>query len=90
MRLDKYLKISRLVKRRTIAKEIADQGRIEINQKVAKSSANVGTGDLITIHFGNKILTVKVLKLAELVKKDEASDLYEVISESYERDFSQE
>ncbi|MDF7627322.1 RNA-binding S4 domain-containing protein [Lactobacillaceae bacterium L1_55_11] len=90
MRLDKYLKLSRLVKRRTIAKEIADQGRIEINGKVAKSSANVGTGDTITIHFGNKTLTVKVLKLAEIVKKDEANDLYEVVAEEYERDFRHE
>lgn len=87
MRLDKFLKISRLVKRRTIAKEIADQGRIEINNKVAKSSANVGTGDLITIHFGNKTITVKVLKLAELVKKDEAGEMYELVKEEYERDF---
>ncbi|CAK8054595.1 RNA-binding S4 domain-containing protein [Eupransor demetentiae] len=87
MRLDKFLKISRLVRRRTIAKEIADQGRIEINNKVAKSSANVGTGDLITIHFGNKTITVKVLKLAELVKKDEAGEMYELVKEEYERDF---
>jgi ribosomal 50S subunit-recycling heat shock protein len=58
MRLDKYLKISRLIKRRTVAKEIADQGRISINGKVAKSSSDVSTNDELEVRFGNKTLTV--------------------------------
>ncbi|CAK1231887.1 RNA-binding S4 domain-containing protein [Fructobacillus evanidus] len=86
MRIDKFLKLSRIIKRRAVAKDLADQGRIEINDKRAKSAANVSTNDLITIHFGNKTLVVKVLKLAEIVKKDEAQDMYEVVSESYEQD----
>ncbi|GAP03150.1 hypothetical protein FPFC_041430 [Fructobacillus pseudoficulneus] len=90
MRIDKYLKLSRIIKRRAVAKDLADQGRIEINGKQAKSAANVGTNDLVTIHFGNKTLTVKVLKLAEIVKKEEAQEMYEVVSETYERDFQED
>ncbi|MER2234100.1 MAG: RNA-binding S4 domain-containing protein, partial [Leuconostoc mesenteroides] len=81
MRLDKYLKISRLIKRRTVAKEIADQGRISINGKVAKSSSDVSTNDELEVRFGNKTLTVKVLKIVETTKKEESADMYEVISE---------
>ena len=69
MRLDKYLKVSRLIKRRTVAKEISDQGRISINGKVAKSSSDVSTNDELEIRFGNKTLTVKVLKIVETTKK---------------------
>ena len=69
MRLDKYLKISRLIKRRTVAKEIADQGRISINGKVAKSSSDVSTNDELEVRFGNKTLTVKVLKIWKRPKK---------------------
>ena len=76
MRLDKYLKVSRLIKRRTVAKEISDQGRISINGKVAKSSSDVSTNDELEIRFGNKTLTVKVLKIVETTKKDEAADMY--------------
>ncbi|MBA1433815.1 RNA-binding S4 domain-containing protein [Bombilactobacillus bombi] len=76
MRLDKYLKISRLVKRRTLAKEIADKGRIEINNKVAKSSTDVQVGDRITIHYGDKTVNVEVLQVAENVKKAAAADMY--------------
>ncbi|MDF7637504.1 RNA-binding S4 domain-containing protein [Leuconostocaceae bacterium ESL0958] len=83
MRIDKFLKLSRIIKRRTVAKELADQGRIQVNGKVVKSAAKVGTNDKITIAFGNKTLTVKVLKLADLVKKEEAQDLYEVLAEEY-------
>ncbi|GAO99370.1 RNA-binding S4 domain-containing protein [Fructobacillus ficulneus] len=86
MRIDKFLKLSRIIKRRAVAKDLADQGRIEINDKRAKSAANVSTNDLITIHFGNKTIVVKVLKLAEIVKKDEAAEMYELVSESYEQD----
>lgn len=87
MRLDKYLKVSRLIKRRTVAKEISDQGRISINGKVAKSSSDVSTNDELEIRFGNKTLTVKVLKIVETTKKDEAADMYEVVSETFAQDF---
>ena len=87
MRLDKYLKVSRLIKRRTVAKEISDQGRISINGKVAKSSSDVSTNDELEIRFGNKKLTVKVLKIVETTKKDEAADMYEIVSETFAQDF---
>ncbi|KGB50260.1 hypothetical protein LH61_01720 [Leuconostoc mesenteroides P45] len=87
MRLDKYLKISRLIKRRTVAKEIADQGRISINGKVAKSSSDVSRNDELEVRFGNKTLTVKVLKIVETTKKEESADMYEVISEKFQQDF---
>lgn len=87
MRLDKYLKVSRLIKRRTVAKEISDQGRISINGKVAKSSSDVSTNDELEILFGNKTLTVKVLKIVETTKKDEAADMYEIVSETFAQDF---
>ena len=87
MRLDKYLKISRLIKRRTVAKEIADQGRISINGKVAKSSSDVSTNDELEVRFGNKTLTVKVLKIVETTKKEESADMYKVISEKFQQDF---
>ncbi|MBS9335596.1 RNA-binding S4 domain-containing protein [Fructobacillus sp. M1-13] len=90
MRIDKFLKLSRIIKRRTVAKELADQGRISINDKVVKSSANVGSNDQVEIRFGNKVSTFKVLKLQDIVKKDEAADLYEVVSETYENDREQE
>lgn len=87
MRLDKYLKVSRLIKRRTVAKEISDQGRISINGKVAKSSSDVSTNDELEIRFGNKTLTAKVLKIVETTKKDEAADMYEIVSETFAQDF---
>lgn len=81
MRLDKFLKVSRLIKRRTLAKEVADQGRITINGAVAKASSTVKVGDELTIQFGQKKLTVKVTDLKETTKKEEAANLYEVIRE---------
>lgn len=81
MRLDKFLKVSRIIKRRPLAKEIAEQDRIKINGTVAKPSTKVSEGDKIEITFGQKIVTVKVLTLKEHVKKDEATSLYEVIRE---------
>lgn len=90
MRIDKFLKLSRIIKRRTVAKELADQGRISIDGKVAKSSANVGTNNVVEIRFGNKTSTFKVLKLQDIVKKEEAQDMYEVLSETYERDYNEE
>jgi ribosomal 50S subunit-recycling heat shock protein len=81
MRLDKYLKISRLIKRRTVAKELADQGRVDINGQPGKASSNVAVGDVLTLHFGQKPMTVRILLLKEVVKKEEAASLYEVVNE---------
>ena len=79
MRLDKYLKVSRLIKRRTVANEACDAGRVFINGSVAKASANVRVGDEITISFGNKEVKVRVLDVQETVKKEEAKELFEYI-----------
>ncbi|UUX32887.1 RNA-binding S4 domain-containing protein [Fundicoccus culcitae] len=81
MRLDKYLKVSRLIKRRSVAKEVADQGRITINGKVAKSSSDVMEKDELTIRFGNRLLTVVVNELKDTTKKDEAENMYTILSE---------
>ena len=82
MRLDKYLKVSRLIKRRTLANEVADAGRILVNGKVVKASYNVKEGDIIEITFGNKPVKVKVL-MAEVntQSKDLAREMYQVIEE---------
>ncbi|MFI3236507.1 MAG: RNA-binding S4 domain-containing protein [Lachnospiraceae bacterium] len=79
MRLDKYLKVSRLIKRRTIANEACDAGRVLINDKPAKASTNVKVSDIITIQFGNKEVKVEVLAIVETVKKDEAKELFKYI-----------
>ena len=76
MSLDKYLKVSRLIKRRTVANEACDSGRVLINDKPAKASANVKKGDIITISFGNREVRVEVLDVQETVKKEEAGDLF--------------
>ena len=81
MRLDKYLKVSRLIKRRTIANEACDSARVCVNGKTAKPSHDVKLGDILTISFGSKQLTVRVLDLKETTKKSEAIGLYEIISE---------
>ncbi|GEN34561.1 MULTISPECIES: RNA-binding S4 domain-containing protein [Aneurinibacillus] len=83
MRLDKFLKVSRLVKRRTLAKEVCDQGRVTINGQTAKSSSNVKVGDELTVRYGNKLVTVKVEKLLDTTKKDEAATLYTMLKEEY-------
>lgn len=82
MRLDKYLKASRLIKRRTVAQSACAGGRIFVNGKEQKSSYTVKVGDEITIEFGSKPLTVRVLKLLETTKKQEADLMYEVMEES--------
>lgn len=87
MRLDKYLKVSRVIKRRSVAKEIADKGRISINGKIAESSTDVSVGDELVINFGNKTLTIRVNELKETTKKDEAEGMYEVVSEEYKEDY---
>lgn len=84
MRLDKFLKVSRIIKRRTIAKDIADQGRIAVNGQVAKSSTKVGIGDQLAIKFGNKTLIVKIEAIKDTTKKAEATDMYSVVEEKYE------
>lgn len=81
MRLDKFLKISRIIKRRAVAKEVADKGRIQINGKLAKSSSDVKVGDIVRIQFGNKLLEAKVLELHESTKKEDAAKMYEIIAE---------
>ncbi|HHW6016791.1 TPA: RNA-binding S4 domain-containing protein [Staphylococcus aureus] len=81
MRLDKYLKVSRLIKRRTLAKEVSDQGRITINGNVAKAGSDVKVEDVLTIRFGQKLVTVKVTALNEHASKDNAKDMYEIVEE---------
>lgn len=79
MRLDKFLKVSRLIKRRTVANEACDNGRVMINDKVAKASSNVKTGDIIEINFGNKNVKVEVVGIQDTTKKDEAKELYKYL-----------
>jgi len=79
MRLDKYLKVSRLIKRRTVANEACDAGRVLINGTVAKAGTNVKVGDKITILFGNKETNVEVIAVEETVKKEAAAELYKYI-----------
>ena len=81
MRLDKFLKVSRLSKRRTVANEACDAGRVMVNGKPAKASVNVKVGDEIEILFGQKAVKVRVLDIQDTTKKDEAKDLFEYISE---------
>ncbi len=76
MRLDKYLKVSRLIKRRTVANEACDAGRVMVNGKVAKASVEVKVGDTIEIGFGNKSVKVEVLDIQDTSKKDEAKELF--------------
>ena len=80
MRLDKFLKVSRLIKRRTVANEACDAGRVMVNDKVAKASVDVKVGDVIEIAFGQKTVKVRVLDIQDTTKKDEAKDLFEYVS----------
>lgn len=79
MRLDKYLKVSRLIKRRTVANEACDSGRVSINGKTAKASVDVKVGDVIEIHFGDKTVKVMVTDIIETTKKDNAKDMYKYV-----------
>jgi ribosomal 50S subunit-recycling heat shock protein len=79
MRLDKFLKVSRLIKRRTVANEACDAGRVLVNDKPAKASANVKVGDVLTIRFGDKDVKVEILDVQETVKKDEAKELFKYL-----------
>ena len=87
MRLDKFLKVSRIIKRRTLAKQIADQGRILINDKAAKSSSKVAVGDVLTIKFGSKTATVKIDRIEETTKKADAELMYTIEKEEYAETF---
>ncbi len=79
MRLDKYLKVSRLIKRRTVANEACDAGRVQVDGKVAKASYEVKVGDIIEISFGTRTVRVEVTEVRETTKKDEAREMYKTI-----------
>jgi ribosomal 50S subunit-recycling heat shock protein len=86
VRLDKYLKVSRIIKRRTLAKEVCDGERVQINGRRAKAGAEVKPEDYIAIDFGRRQLTVKILEVREHVRAAEARELYEVVSEEFKTD----
>ncbi|WP_054951045.1 RNA-binding S4 domain-containing protein [Numidum massiliense] len=86
MRLDKFLKVSRLIKRRTLAKEVCDQRRVSINGQPAKASANVAIGDELTIRFGQKTVTARIEHLQETSRKEEAANMYTLLSEERSSD----
>ena len=79
MRLDKYLKVSRLIKRRTVANDACDAGRVMVNDKVVKASYDVKLGDVIEISFGNKSVKVKVTMIADSTKKEDAKEMFEYV-----------
>ncbi len=79
MRLDKYLKVSRIIKRRTVANEACDAGRVKINDKVAKASTKVKEGDVLEITFGNKVVKARVLTIKDTSRKEEAKEMYEYL-----------
>ena len=79
MRIDKYLKVSRIIKRRTVAQEACEGGKVTINGKVAKPSSEVKVGDVLTLQFGARTVTVEVLEVKEAVKKDDAQLMYRQI-----------
>ncbi|WP_044641828.1 RNA-binding S4 domain-containing protein [Risungbinella massiliensis] len=81
MRLDKFLKVSRLIKRRTLAKEVCDQGRISIKDKPLKASSTLSVGDELVIRFGQKKVTVRVDRLTEHAKKEDAAEMYTIVHE---------
>ena len=84
LRLDKYLKVSRIIKRRTVAKEACDGGRVTINGKVAKAGAEVKEGDIMEIRFGNRVGRYQITDVREVVRKENAADMYKVLEESPE------
>lgn len=79
MRLDKFLKVSRIIKRRTIANEACDSGRVTVNGNVAKASYDVKAGDILSLRFGEKTTKFEVLKVSEYVSKDGAAELYRIL-----------
>ncbi|QYA48381.1 RNA-binding S4 domain-containing protein [Nosocomiicoccus ampullae] len=89
MRLDKFLKVSRIIKRRPLAKTMSDDGRIEVNGRVAKAGTNVEVGDELKIRFGKRIVTYKVLDLKEHAKKEEAEQMIELLNDEKIEDDSE-
>ncbi len=81
MRLDKFLKVSRILKRRTVAQEACENGKVDVNGKAAKPGCQLKIGDIVCVHFASGSLTFRVLVLKETVKKEEASEMYEIILE---------
>lgn len=81
MRIDKFLKVSRIIKRRSVAKDATEAERILVNDKIVKPSHNVKVGDIVTILFGNKEVTIRVLELLDSTKKQDTEKMYELISE---------
>ena len=81
MRIDKFLKVSRIIKRRTVANEACDASHIQVNGRIVKASYDVKEGDIVEIAFGEKKLKIKVLDVKEVIRKNDASTLYEVVSE---------
>ncbi len=79
MRIDKFLKVSRIIKRRTLANEACDAGRISVNERLVKASYDVKVGDIIELRFGDRVSKFEVLKVAEHVTKDGAAELYRII-----------
>ncbi len=79
MRLDKYLKVSRIIKRRTIANEACDAGRVEVNGKMARASYDVKVGDIINISFGTRNIKIEVTDVNEVIRKDDAASLYKIV-----------
>lgn len=86
MRVDKYLKVARILKRRSVSKELADNRRIEVNGKIVKPSYDIKVNDEIRITFGNRKITVKVLDISDIKKKEDAKNSYEVISDEFIND----
>ncbi len=86
MRIDKFLKNSRLIKRRTVAKEACDGGRVSVNGRKAKAGTEISEGDVINIAFGNGEITVRVKMVKDAVRKDDASEMYEVLETKKQRD----
>ena len=81
MRIDKYLKVSRIIKRRTVANEACAGGRVTVNDKIAKPGTDVKPGDMITIRFGEHLGRYEILAISETVRKDQASEMYRVVEE---------
>ena len=80
MRIDKYLKVSRIIKRRTIAKEACDRGLVSLNGRISKAGAEVGVGDVLEVRFGENTFKARVVSLQESVRKDKAGEMYELLS----------
>jgi len=83
LRLDKYLKVSRIIKRRSVAKEVCDAGRISVNGRQAKAGSELKAGDILVIGYGRRRMEVEVLRLAETVRAEEAGELYRVIKDAF-------